>query len=44
MVDHWTASMGEGMAVTNTIGNGVATLAIARWSGKLDEAKLKAVL
>jgi aerobic C4-dicarboxylate transport protein len=36
--------MGEGMAVTNTIGNGVAALAIARWSGKLDDAKLKAAL
>ena len=36
--------MGEGMAVTNTIGNGVAALVIARWSGKLDDAKLKSVL
>ena len=36
--------MGEGMAVTNTIGNGVAALAIARWSGKIDDAKLKSVL
>ena len=36
--------MGEGMAVTNTIGNGVAALVVARWSGKLDDAKLKAVL
>ena len=36
--------MGEGMAVTNTIGNGVAALAIARWSGKIDDAKLKAAL
>ena len=36
--------MGEGMAVTNTIGNGVAALVVARWSGKLDDAKLKATL
>jgi aerobic C4-dicarboxylate transport protein len=36
--------MGEGMAVTNTIGNGVAALAIARWSGKLDDARLKKAL
>ena len=33
--------MGEGMAVTNTIGNGVAALVIARWNGKLDDAKLR---
>ena len=36
--------MGEGMAVTNTIGNGVAALVIARWSRKLDDEKLKSVL
>jgi len=36
--------MGEGMAVTNTIGNGVAALVIARWSGKLDEARLTKAL
>jgi aerobic C4-dicarboxylate transport protein len=36
--------MGEGMAVTNTIGNGVAALVIARWSRKLDDAKLKSLL
>jgi aerobic C4-dicarboxylate transport protein len=36
--------MGEGMAVTNTIGNGVAALVIARWSRKLDDAKLKSAL
>jgi aerobic C4-dicarboxylate transport protein len=36
--------MGEGMAVTNTIGNGVAALVIARWSGKLDDARLKKAL
>jgi aerobic C4-dicarboxylate transport protein len=36
--------MGEGMAVTNTIGNGVAALVIARWSGKLDDGKLKKIM
>lgn len=36
--------MGEGMAVTNTIGNGVAALVIARWSRKLDEARLRKAL
>ena len=36
--------MGEGMAVTNTIGNGVAALVIAKWSGKLDEMRLKKAL
>ncbi|HEY6506517.1 MAG TPA: cation:dicarboxylase symporter family transporter, partial [Vicinamibacterales bacterium] len=33
--------MGEGMAVTNTIGNGVAALAIGRWSGKIDDERLR---
>jgi aerobic C4-dicarboxylate transport protein len=32
--------MGEGMAVTNTIGNGVAAIVIGRWSGRLDTARL----
>ena len=36
--------MGEGMAVTNTIGNGVAALVIAKWSRKLDVPKLNAAL
>jgi aerobic C4-dicarboxylate transport protein len=36
--------MGEGMAVTNTIGNGVAALVIARWSRKLDDARLTKAL
>jgi aerobic C4-dicarboxylate transport protein len=36
--------MGEGMAVTNTIGNGVAALVIARWSKKLDDGQLKKAL
>ena len=36
--------MGEGMAVTNTIGNTVATVAIGRWTGQLDERQLHAAL
>src|SRR5690242_6058713 len=36
--------MGEGMAVTNTIGNAVAAIVIARWTGKIDDAKLKSAL
>jgi aerobic C4-dicarboxylate transport protein len=33
--------MTEAGAVTNLLGNGVATLAIARWNGALDEARLQ---
>ena len=36
--------MSEARALTNTIGNGVATLVVAKWSGELDEKRLKAVL
>jgi aerobic C4-dicarboxylate transport protein len=36
--------MGEGMAVTNTIGNTVATIAIGRWTGHLDDRQLHAAL
>ncbi|WP_145002297.1 dicarboxylate/amino acid:cation symporter [Pseudomonas oryzihabitans] len=36
--------MSEARAITNTIGNGVATLAIARWVGALDRQRLKAAL
>ena len=36
--------MGEGMAVANTIGNGVAALVIAKWSGKLDKGQLTKAL
>jgi DAACS family dicarboxylate/amino acid:cation (Na+ or H+) symporter/aerobic C4-dicarboxylate transport protein len=36
--------MSEARAITNTIGNGVATLAIARWVGALDMQRLKAAL
>ncbi|MDT7786281.1 MAG: aerobic C4-dicarboxylate transport protein, partial [Pseudonocardiales bacterium] len=32
--------MSEGRALTNCIGNGVATLVIARWSGELDQRRL----
>jgi len=32
--------MGEAMAVTNLIGNGVATIVIGKWCGQLDEARL----
>lgn len=33
--------MSEARALTNLIGNGVATLVVAKWSGELDEAQLK---
>jgi aerobic C4-dicarboxylate transport protein len=36
--------MGEGMAVTNTIGNAVAALVIASWTGRLDTNKLTTVM
>ncbi len=36
--------MSEGRALTNAIGNTVATLVIARWSGELDRERLRAVL
>jgi aerobic C4-dicarboxylate transport protein len=36
--------MSEGRALTNCIGNSVATLVVARWQGELDEDRLKAVL
>jgi aerobic C4-dicarboxylate transport protein len=29
--------MGEAMAVTNLIGNGVATIVVARWCGEIDD-------
>jgi len=32
--------MGEAMAVTNLIGNGVATIVVAKWCGQVDEAQL----
>ncbi len=36
--------MSEARALTNLVGNGVATLVVAKWCGELDEARLKAVL
>jgi aerobic C4-dicarboxylate transport protein len=32
--------MGEAMAVTNLIGNGVATIVVGKWCGQLDDARL----
>jgi aerobic C4-dicarboxylate transport protein len=36
--------MSQCRALTNLVGNGVATLVVARWEGELDRAKLKAEL
>ncbi len=36
--------MSECRALTNFVGNAVATLVVARWEGQLDEAQLKATL
>ena len=36
--------MSEARALTNLIGNGVATLVVARWCGELDEAQLQRAL
>ncbi|MEQ3555012.1 cation:dicarboxylase symporter family transporter [Pseudonocardia nematodicida] len=36
--------MSEGRALTNAIGNVVATLVVARWNGELDRERLAAVL
>jgi aerobic C4-dicarboxylate transport protein len=36
--------MSEARAITNLIGNGVATLVVAKWEGALDERKLHSVL
>jgi aerobic C4-dicarboxylate transport protein len=36
--------LSEGRALTNVIGNGVAALAMSRWEGTLDRARLKAEL
>jgi aerobic C4-dicarboxylate transport protein len=33
--------MGEAMAMTNLVGNSVATIVIARWEGALDEDQLR---
>jgi aerobic C4-dicarboxylate transport protein len=36
--------MSEARALTNLVGNGVATIVVARWEGALDVAKMKRVL
>ena len=36
--------MSEARAITNLIGNGVATIVIARWEGALDIQQARAVL
>ena len=36
--------MSEARALTNLIGNGVATVVVGRWVGELDEARMKRVL
>lgn len=36
--------MSEARALTNLVGNGVATIVVAKWEGALDEAKLHAEL
>ena len=36
--------MSEARALTSLVGNGVATLAVARWDGQLDTARARAVL
>ncbi len=36
--------MSEARALTNLVGNGVATIVVARWTGDLDEARLHAGL
>src|SRR5207249_5069176 len=36
--------MSEARAITNLIGNGVATVVIARWEGALDLARARAIL
>ena len=36
--------MSEARALTNLIGNGVATVVVAKWVGQLDETQLKETL
>jgi aerobic C4-dicarboxylate transport protein len=36
--------MSEARAITNIIGNGVATMFVARWEGMRDDAKMRAAL
>jgi aerobic C4-dicarboxylate transport protein len=36
--------MSEARAITNLIGNGVATIVVSRWEGALDVAKMQSIL
>jgi aerobic C4-dicarboxylate transport protein len=36
--------MSEARALTNLVGNGVATVAVAKWDGALDEVRMRAIL
>ena len=36
--------MSEARALTNLVGNGVATIVVAKWTGELDEKQLTSVL
>jgi aerobic C4-dicarboxylate transport protein len=36
--------MSEGRALTNCIGNGVATMVVAKWAGQRDDERFQAVL
>jgi aerobic C4-dicarboxylate transport protein len=36
--------MSECRALTNVIGNGVATIAVSRWEGDLDKESLRKIL
>jgi aerobic C4-dicarboxylate transport protein len=36
--------MSEARALTNLIGNGVATVVVGKWTGDLDAARMQAVL
>jgi len=36
--------MSEARALTNLIGNGVATVVVARWTGELDTARMRRTL
>jgi aerobic C4-dicarboxylate transport protein len=33
--------MSEARALTNLVGNGVATIVVAKWEGELDEARMR---
>jgi aerobic C4-dicarboxylate transport protein len=36
--------MSECRALTNVIGNGVATLVVSRWEGELDVPRMRAIM